>query len=160
MGTELSCESYGFGQERQLHIFKRRGEAETMPAVPPNGIVFGEISCEVVPDRASVGPVGGVVSVKNTFIDDFVEKGSDNDGTQDSRAVTTMPPALSRVLLGMTWDADGKRESDTPSTAASSNHSASASATPTPRTEQSPSPTQIGLAIPVRSTFIHYAQHA
>jgi len=130
-----------------------------VPAAASSGIVFGEISCEVVPDRESAGSVGGAVSVKNTFIDDFVENSSDN-AAQDSRAVTTMPPALSRALLRMTSDADGKCVSDTPSTAASSNHSAPPSATPTPREEQLPlpMPTQIGTATPVRNTFIHYAQ--
>lgn len=160
--VELTCESYGFGQDRQLHLFKRRGDAAS------SAIVFGEVSCKVVPEAAaersckSEGPAGFAVSVKNTFVDDFVEN-SFADATHESRAVTTMPPALSRILLDTTSGRDAKCENEIPSTAASSIPSAADSPAVTPRAESDlPSPLRFASpsGLEVRNTFLHYAHSA
>lgn len=55
---ELRCESYGFGAERQLHLFKNHGpEASCEEAAP---MLFK--SCVLTPPS---------VNIKNTFIDDW-----------------------------------------------------------------------------------------
>jgi len=57
---QLKCESYGFGQERQLHLFKRKSGGSTSPT--------GANS----PSKPT-GSEGATskVNVKNTFIDDW-----------------------------------------------------------------------------------------
>merc|ERR1712039_1049071 len=73
--------------------------------------------------------------------------------------MATMPAALSHNAFSPC--ADAKRESETPSTSASSNHSTTVSPAPTPRANRElPSPRQIGFETPVHNTFIHYAQTA
>jgi len=169
---ELTCESYGFGHERQLHLFKRRQETETVPAVASNEIIISELSCKIAPDSAAGYPYesaalgGGAVSVKNTFIDDFIENNSDALA-QESRVVTTMPPALSRILLNIASSADGKREVEVSSASTSSGQSATDSTSSSPRPErEQPSPIKVPLGAPtpscfeVRNTFIHYTQPA
>jgi len=75
---ELQCESFGFGAERRLHIFKqarRNGEtAET---------------------------AGTTVCVKNTFIDDWFSHGSDSDVNSDDMMFRSLP--ASKVALGDTF---------------------------------------------------------
>ena len=161
---KLTCESYGLGQERRLHLFKRRDEAAT--DVASNVIAFGDF-----PPASAPGPVGGhpdkpaasmsdAMRVKNTVIDDFVEDSLDISA-QEPRAVATMPPALPHNMLDITSRAEAKRDNETPSTAASSNHSATVSPTASPRTEHDmSSPMQNGLATPVVNTFIHYSEAA
>jgi len=51
---ELKCESYGFGQDRQLHLFKRK-----------------QTSLKVAPTHTNMLCGTPAFSVKNTFIDDF-----------------------------------------------------------------------------------------
>jgi len=62
----LTCESFGFGAERQLRIFKKPSANGGAAAGAPSG-----------------------VSVKNTFIDDWVAK-----ETPDTRAVQSMPHGM------------------------------------------------------------------
>jgi len=57
MHPELRCESYGFGQERQLHLFK--GEATTLPS---------DCTASEAQERIASLP-RHAVHVKNTFID-------------------------------------------------------------------------------------------
>jgi hypothetical protein len=58
---QLRCESYGFGAERRLHVFKE--------AAPP--LAFGEFSPPAPQDKAAG------LRVKNTFIDGLDEDASD-----------------------------------------------------------------------------------
>lgn len=69
---ELICESYGFGQDRKLHLFKKS-------------------------NRAEEGDVTQAVKVKNTFIDDWC--GSTNGAKPDSILFRSMPVALSENAL-------------------------------------------------------------
>lgn len=70
----LKCESYGLGQDRQMHVFKRpSGEYQT------RNYVGGDSISECSPQS---------VSVKNTFIDDWIQP----DGMPaDGRIVQSMP---------------------------------------------------------------------
>lgn len=69
---DLICESYGFGQDRKLHLFKKGCRVET-------------------------GNVANAVKVKNTFIDDWC--GSENGAKSDSILFRSMPVALSEHAL-------------------------------------------------------------
>jgi len=64
---DLKCESFGFGKDRQIHLFKRNSandSGDQTPGCSPH------------------------VSVKNTFIDDWISA----DGTSaDARVVQSMP---------------------------------------------------------------------
>lgn len=72
MHPQITCESFGFGKERQLHLFKNNMESALN-------------SLQVT----TVDP--GLVNVKNTFIDDFV------DGEiEESVIFRSMPPQLSK----------------------------------------------------------------
>lgn len=55
---ELSCESYGFGKDRTLHLFKRACSRDSVTTL------------QGVKDMMA-GGVASAVSVKNTFIDDW-----------------------------------------------------------------------------------------
>lgn len=76
---ELRCESYGFGAERQLHLFKA-----------PTGQAWhaSEPSQDVHLDAA-----GGAVNVKNTFIDDWVVIEGSGE-TAEPIIFRSMPPKL------------------------------------------------------------------
>lgn len=68
---ELKCESYGFGTERQLHLFKKDvGRVGASAGI-------GVIGQERPPNGAQ-----NAVRVKNTFIDDWV--GGDGEGDKDA----------------------------------------------------------------------------
>lgn len=73
--SELKCESYGLGADRQLHLFKRSSSKE--PA-------FG----------STEAAVSSNVSVKNTFIDDWVGSENTNDEASASIVFRSMPPQL------------------------------------------------------------------
>lgn len=156
---ELTCESYGFGQERQLHLFKRQHAVEPSPT--PNTTVANETPCKFVKEPAETAAdqllegVGSAVSIKNASI----ENDLDGEGYDESGAMATMPDVLSHKALSPCTEV--KIKSETPSTAISSDHSTSGSPTLTPRAErQLASPIAIALGTPVRNTFIHYAQTA
>jgi len=81
----LKCESFGFGAERQLHLFKLAGQLGT-----------------VAEDREPWSPV----RVKNTFIDDFVEN-------QDAEHLhfRSLPNRFGSNLM---WDEKLQEERQTP----------------------------------------------
>jgi len=74
---ELKCESYGFGPERQLHIFKKGFEG---PSKPP----------AVNVKNTFILPKGLQAEVRNTFI--HIE----GDSVVDERIVQTMPRDMFR----------------------------------------------------------------
>lgn len=76
--TELTCESYGFGQERKLHLFKKSSDVDK-------------------PDGFQV-PVTSAVKVKNTFIDDWLSNQNDA-GAKESFLFRSMPPMLSESVM-------------------------------------------------------------
>jgi len=81
---ELKCESYGFGTERQLHLFKKDvGRANASAGIgvigqerPPNG-----------------GGAQTAVRVKNTFIDDWVGGEGEGDNAAEPFLCRSMPAA-------------------------------------------------------------------
>jgi len=165
---ELRCDSFGFGQERQLHIFKKQFDTHVAAAVASIDVASSELPSKTMTCRfpPPANATGGAVSVKlkNTFIDDFAENDVD-DAERETRAVSTMPPALSRLLVDFAAGMDGKRDSALPSTVASSNPSTTVSPTGSAKQalftrEQVP----LGFAPPpgleVRNTFIHFGQPA
>lgn len=74
----LKCESFGFGGDRQLHLFKQAGQLGT-----------------VAEDREPWSPV----RVKNTFIDDFVDK--DAEGSAEHLHFRSLPNRFGSNRL---WD--------------------------------------------------------
>jgi hypothetical protein len=90
---DIRCESFGFGQERQLHLFKKSA-AEVCPAVPETS----QTSDVTLP----------AVSVKNTFIDDWLDC-----TPSDRRVVQSMPHGMfSQCMLS-----EANAASDTATTA-------------------------------------------
>jgi hypothetical protein len=67
---DLKCESFGLGKDRQLHLFKCNAADKS---------ISEEATSECPPQR---------VSVKNTFIDDWI---SSNELKADARVVQSMP---------------------------------------------------------------------
>lgn len=119
---ELRCESYGFGSERRLHLFREGvpalafGEVEVPPvtrvplASPP--LAFGEVTplfekghgsseASTAQDCAS-----DAVRVKNTFIDGFVG----NDDSSEPVVFRSMPDGAQMAKL--TQLAGGTRRSE------------------------------------------------
>jgi len=98
---ELKCESFGFGEDRQLHIFKRRPStaASTATDVP-------SVSTDVPSAAASSAatenwaPPGGRFIEKNTFIHDWVE--SEDESGVESVIFRSMPVELSERCL-LNW---------------------------------------------------------
>jgi len=84
---EVQCESFGFGAERQLHLFKQSSEEEKLPATE-------------------------LVNIKNTFIDDWVAPSS----PIDRRVIQSMPHGMFRKCI-FDENFAGAAGSDTPSTA-------------------------------------------
>jgi hypothetical protein len=72
---ELSSESYGFGKDRKLHLFKRSSKDDSAPAGPSMRDVIA-------------GGVGSAVNVKNTFIDDWTAP------EEEPLALKTLPAYL------------------------------------------------------------------
>eukprot|EP00929_Paragymnodinium_shiwhaense_P027081 TRINITY_DN15978_c0_g1_i1.p1 TRINITY_DN15978_c0_g1~~TRINITY_DN15978_c0_g1_i1.p1 ORF type:complete len:398 (-),score=70.78 TRINITY_DN15978_c0_g1_i1:152-1345(-) len=79
--AELVCESYGFGPERQLHVFKKDARDKDMPDMSPEALA-----------KAS-----GAVSVKNTFIDGWAD--DKGDAGAESVVFRSMPPQLRKSSL-------------------------------------------------------------
>jgi len=96
---DLRCESYGFGAERQLHVFKASKPATKAPEQPP---VVESTNASGSPQSGSSPastcremPATGDLQVRNTFI-------HFSAGVQDSaeeRAVQTMPGGMFRDSL-------------------------------------------------------------
>jgi len=92
--SDLRCESYGFGADRQLHLFK--------------GVTTEAMTEDKTPDFSRFA-----VNIKNTFIDDWAAPAQN-----DRRAVQTMPNDMFRQSL---WEeaceeAKGATGYDTPTT--------------------------------------------
>jgi len=136
---EIKCESYGFGQDRQLHLFKRK------PASP-----------QATPAHNSTLCATPAFSVKNTFIDDF-------SGEEPEPIIfRSMPAPLNKQLLealaadSCSKSVDSPASSDDVSTAGSNGEEVAS-------TSESSSPLSLAdwqlpdLAddIQVRNTFIH-----
>lgn len=107
---ELSCESFGFGQDRQLHLFKK-GAASKKEAVvgltknegadaPASQQARPLTLLERVPEvgLSATSNAGCAVSVKNTFIDDWVAAESKQKDV-DAPVMRSMPPQLNKSAL-------------------------------------------------------------
>eukprot|EP00401_Gymnodinium_catenatum_P051856 CAMPEP_0117535214 /NCGR_PEP_ID=MMETSP0784-20121206/40818_1 /TAXON_ID=39447 /ORGANISM="" /LENGTH=390 /DNA_ID=CAMNT_0005331731 /DNA_START=23 /DNA_END=1195 /DNA_ORIENTATION=- len=164
---ELKCESFGFGAERKLHLFKTTSG--------------GAAPTDTVPDVGTSS-----FSVKNTFIDDFVAS-EGIDGSSEPVVFRSMPPQLRQSAqqgcfeeaknAGTTLDfahvgqtAAGAAEQKPRPTSPDCSTTASVSSLTTGTPEQisreltdasSKIPTPPGLPLPpglqVRNTFIHVA---
>mmetsp|Transcript_65919 Transcript_65919/g.157630 ORF Transcript_65919/g.157630 Transcript_65919/m.157630 type:complete len:419 (+) Transcript_65919:100-1356(+) len=139
----VKCESFGFGAERQLHLFKK--------GAPPPGQAASTVAGQ---DNG-----GGTVRVKNTFIDDWVagEEGGEKEPVQfRSMPVSLLQRTLQRCLV------EGGDKIDLPTTMEELQASESVSS---PRSDAA-NPADIDLAahaalpplpdgLKVRNTFIH-----
>jgi len=81
---QLRCESYGFGSERQLHLFKKAASPETASRLPFGGNLSN--------NREVSFPVHGDLKVRNTFI-------HYGDAPADKRAVQSMPHGMFRQCI-------------------------------------------------------------
>jgi len=88
---EVQCESYGFGAERQLHIFKKGAEE---------------------PQQEETFPATELVNIKNTFIDDWVAPASPSR----RREIQSMPHGMFSKCI---FEEEGAKGTDTPSTTGS-----------------------------------------
>jgi len=86
---EVHCESYGFGAERQLHLFKKSIDAQA---------------------REEKLLAMELVNVKNTFIDDWAAPSMHVDG----RVIQSMPHGMFRKCIFEDFEAT--KGSETPST--------------------------------------------
>merc|ERR1712110_1160544 len=160
---ELASESYGFGQERQLHLFKKSAKVTPSAVAGQSRITSNAV--------ASGGGnkdqllAASPVKVKNTFIDDWSV--ADGGGsTSEPVLFRSMPPSLSpNVLLSSINEEEGRLEScsarQSPegvsadrSTAASSSSSSPKSSTREPLQKSPGLPTPTDFE--VRNTFIHF----
>lgn len=106
--SELSCESYGFGQDRQLHLFKtganKKGGAITATSKDANNdaMMLSGLQqprlLEKVPELSLSANAGCAVSVKNTFIDDWVGSEGKQAGAE-APVMRSMPPQLNKNVL-------------------------------------------------------------
>lgn len=109
---ELRCESYGFGAERQLHIFKRRAEDAQEHSkeidVGSTSSPASEGTKNPGNDRKSTLPMAHeAIQVRNTFIH--------FEATSDERAVQSMPHGMFKRSM-LAEAADVPSGYDTPST--------------------------------------------
>jgi hypothetical protein len=151
---ELACVSYGFGQERQLHLFKK-GQSTTGTAVAKveDNVTVACVKDELL-DRESQP-----VSVKNTFIDDWVADMGD-DTAAEPVVFRSMPPRLPKCLLPSIKEAmcEEGASPDRSTVASSSGSSIEGS----PRSTNEPEPLVPSFVVPpppgleVRNTFIHF----
>jgi hypothetical protein len=86
---ELKCESFGFGAERQLHIFKKGFVPEASGAANADAALNAKNNFSDVPNTFDVTPM----KVRNTFI--HIEEGD----AVDERMVQTMPRDMFRQKL-------------------------------------------------------------
>jgi len=156
----LKCESFGFGAERQLHLFKKDAGRSS---------ASGDIGTIGQDRPATAGQEKSSVRVKNTFIDDWVAPEGGEPATEEAMLFRSMPVALLERTLNRcmevgdgTLDVQGlarTEESSVPSGAASPRSSTTAG----PDAGQLVnSPGSSGPDLPplpegfqVRNTFIH-----
>jgi hypothetical protein len=163
---EISCESYGFGQERQLHLFKRAAAGAAAAAARAK-----------VLDSALDKPMNAV-SVKNTFIDDWVAN-EGSEGAAEPIVLRSMPAQLlknvvqscilegdSHLNLSLLKDDTCQVERQQPhlsqQSSSSNECSTAASSAPVTPTSSEGSPRDLLCHLPeppgleVRNTFIHF----
>mmetsp|Transcript_97353 Transcript_97353/g.172368 ORF Transcript_97353/g.172368 Transcript_97353/m.172368 type:complete len:358 (+) Transcript_97353:46-1119(+) len=162
--ADLRCESYGFGQDRRLHVFKQGSEC----GHDSNNQVAGSAAGAGARNENQNGTssLTAAVSVKNTFIDDWLtpERTAQEAGTNILRS---MPMQLSKGLLPVSpghgsctpvekisgssaWDQDCSPMCSTTASRIASSPSLVASF------EDSPASSSREPMIEVRNTFIHF----
>lgn len=161
--TELRCESYGFGQDRKLHVFKQDGVCRHGSSNQVVGGVTGAGARTEHQDDTS--SPNAAVNAKNTFIDDWPNLDMNAQET-DQNILGSMPKQLSKGLLpahgscsvaekisrSSAWDQDfSPMCSTTASRIASNSPSVVASVD-----DDSPESTSREPMIEVRNTFIHF----
>lgn len=141
---ELSSESYGFGKDRTLHLFKKSYSNESSTSRPS------------VKDMVASG-AASAVSVKNTFIDDW------SAPKEDLFVLKTMPAYLPQETVQCVMDGpvckldlstvkDIECSTADPSTSPSAHSPASTSRDSLPDCFRLPP----GLELEVQNTFVHF----
>lgn len=142
---ELLCESFGFGNERQLHLFK-----PAMQDILSEGTLRSRPDLEQATVTADA--TGSSVVLKNTCIDDWLTAEAD-DGRSEPIVFRSMPPKLAEITMDHCPSADH-------STVASS-------CSPTPRSPVSMASKSLQdsqllkdcgapRGLEIRNTFIHF----
>lgn len=109
--ADLKCESYGFGSERQLHIFKmsRKVGAETV-AIQEESDQAGPLLTQ----DTDCGAVMNAVSVKNTFIDGWIAC-EEFDEALEPIIFRSLPVGLPKSLLYLGSNESGRTQTMPPS---------------------------------------------
>lgn len=96
---ELKCESYGFGAERQLYIFKKSlgAKAHSTPLKRVVDKAKAKIEAARNADETQT-QAARVVSVKNTFIDDWVGGATPAEPIMFRSMPPQLPPNIPTVL--------------------------------------------------------------
>lgn len=94
--TELRCESYGFGQERRLHLFKSAGDSSAKTVT----------TASVPKDHAAVLAEPSTVRVKNTFIEGWAASEGADDGAEPVMFRSMPPRQLSEDKLDLSGHMD------------------------------------------------------
>jgi hypothetical protein len=88
---DLKCESYGFGAERQLHLFKKQADLGSSPVCEEESSEAADRACDL-PTTAPVLPsMDKQFQVRNTFIH--------FENSVDERAVQSMPHGMFKQSL-------------------------------------------------------------
>jgi hypothetical protein len=88
---QIKCESFGLGHDRQIHLFKRNECEGSAKKMLSEAKPLAEISTQHV-------------SVKNTFIDDWIEIGE--SAPADTRIVQSMPHNMFTQCLSLEMSGD------------------------------------------------------
>lgn len=151
---ELSCVSYGLGQDRRLHLFKQ-GESSCADQV-----VSPAKESEPCLKEQGLQRIVRAVSVRNTFIDDWVA-GEVGDYGAEPIASRSMPPRLRETVMDSCILEDSVCDHGSASQSTAPSSCGSSIASPSPRSsDQEHAPLPYGISPPpgleVRNTFIHF----
>jgi len=161
---EIVCESFGFGPERRLHLFKNKtkgtstGKATATDVLTPKDNSNHNMKC--FKDSAISEPSHSV-SVKNTFIDDWIA--SQEGAALDPVISRSMPHGMfSKYLdlgsrkLELSPIKEGSGQFDDPptsSTSASGDEANTSASSPAPIIPDLPVELQ---EVKIRNTFVHF----
>jgi hypothetical protein len=152
---ELLCESFGFGAERRLHIFKKGGGmvAEAIPT----GVKSAVLTAAALESKSFVdewiAPQLGAMSVKNTFIDGWIPASEEGEAVEEERVVSrSMPVGLSKSVLETCLELRGEQADERASTSPSGASSSMGGSAPHILSELPVQQQEVRL----RNTFIHF----
>lgn len=104
----LTCESYGFGQERQLHLFKKSQDTRTAGKTIPEPIAVGKAAMSMSIQSPFPVRSSNTINAKNATIDGCFT--SEGNNTESKPVVSrSVPPMLSESVMGCSAAEDDNR---------------------------------------------------